>query len=77
MSEDIFCSLGKDVSLFQGQTIGLHQAKRTTRLIAETTKIGLRTAQCIFKTWRESGEPSSLRKKSGRKEILNDCDDRR
>lgn len=53
---------GKDVNLFQkAQIIGLHQAKKT-----ETTKIGLRTVQRIIKTWKDSGEPSSSRKKCGR-----------
>lgn len=68
---------GKDVNLFQkGQIIGLHQAKKTTKEIAETTKIGLRTVQHIIKTWKDSGEPSSSRKKCGRKKILNDRDRR-
>ncbi|KAF7648268.1 hypothetical protein LDENG_00159640 [Lucifuga dentata] len=54
MSEDISCGRGKDVTLFQkGQIIGLHQAKKTTKEIAETTKIGLRTVQCIIKTWKD------------------------
>ena len=51
MSEDISCGRGKDVTLFQkGQIIGLHQAKKTTKEIDETTKIGLRTVQRIIKT---------------------------
>uniref|UniRef100_A0A8C9RQZ3 Transposase Tc1-like domain-containing protein n=1 Tax=Scleropages formosus TaxID=113540 RepID=A0A8C9RQZ3_SCLFO len=71
MSEDISCSRGKDVTLFQkGQIIGLHQAKKTTKEIAETTK----TFQSIIKTWKDSGEPSSSRKKCGLKKILNDRD---
>ncbi len=33
-----------DVNLFQkGQIIGMHQAKKTSEEIAETTQIGLRT----------------------------------
>ena len=38
------------------------------------TGIGLRTAQRIIKTWKDSGEPSSSRKKCGWKKILNDHD---
>ncbi len=64
MSEDTSCDRGKDVNLFQkGQIIGMHQAKKTSKEIAETTKIGLRTVQHIIKNWKDSGEPSSLRKK--------------
>lgn len=33
--------------------------------IAETTTIGLRTVIHIVKNWKDSGEPSSLRKKCG------------
>ena len=44
MSEDISCGPEKDVTLFQkGEIIGLHQAKKTTEQIDETTKTGLRT----------------------------------
>ena len=44
MSEDTSCGHGKDFNLFQkGQIIGMHQAKKTSKDIAETTKIGLRT----------------------------------
>ena len=71
MSEDISCGRGKDVTLFQkGQIIGLHQAKK--KEIDEATKTGLRTVQHIIKTWKDSGEPSSSRKKCGRKKILTD-----
>lgn len=41
------------------QISGLHQAKKTTNKIDETTKIGLRTGQHIIKIWKESGEPWS------------------
>ncbi len=60
---------GKDVHLFQkGQIIGMHQAKKTFKEIAEATKIDLRTVQRIIKNWKDSGEPSST--------ILNDRDRR-
>jgi len=66
MSEDTSCGCGKDDNLFQkGQIIGMHQAKKTSKEIAETTMIGLRTVQRIIKNWKDSGEPSSLRKKCG------------
>ena len=49
---------------------GMHQAKKTS-------KIGLRAVQCIIKNWKDSGEPSPLRKECGReKKVLNDCDGR-
>ncbi len=77
MSEDTSCGYGKYVNLFQkGQIIGMHQAKKTSKEIAETTKTGLRTVQRIIKNWKDSGEPSSLRKKCGRKKILIDRDRR-
>ena len=60
----------------KGQIIGMHQAEKTCKEIAETTKIGLRTVHCIIKNWKDSGEPSSSRKKCGRKKILIDCDRR-
>ena len=42
---------GKDITLFQrAQIIGLHQAKKASKESAETTKIGLRAVQGIFKT---------------------------
>jgi len=59
MSEDASCGRGKDVNLFQDdQIIGMHQAKKTSEEIAETTKIGLRTVQCIIKNWKDRGEPN-------------------
>ncbi len=60
MSEDTSCGYGKDVNLFQnGQIVGMHQAKKTSKEIAKTTKIRLRTVQRIIKNWKDSGEPSS------------------
>ena len=51
MLEDISCGRGKDVNEFQkDQMIGLHQAKKTTKGIAETTQIRLITVQRIIKT---------------------------
>lgn len=47
----------------KGQIIHLHHAKQTIKYIVKTTNIGLRTVQCIIKTWKDSGKPSSLRKK--------------
>ncbi len=45
MSEDTSCGRGKDVNLFQkGQIIGMHQAKKAFKQIAEA-KIELRTVQ--------------------------------
>ena len=51
----------------KGQIIGMHQAEHTSKEIAETTEIGLRTVQCSIKNWKDSGEPSSSREKCGRK----------
>ncbi len=46
MSEDTSCGYGKDVNLFQkGQIIGMHQGKKTSEEIAETTKIGKKMLQ--------------------------------
>ena len=42
--------------------------------LAETPKIGLRTVQDNIKNQKDSGEPTSSRKKCGRKKILNDHD---
>ena len=57
---------GHHVALFQkGQIIVLHQAKKTTKEINETIKSGLRSVQHIIKSWKDSGEPSSSRKKYG------------
>ena len=56
MSKDTSRGCGKDVSLFEkGQIIGMHQAEQTSKEIAETTKIGLRTVQHIIKTERIVG----------------------
>ena len=76
MLEDTYRGCGKDVSLFEkGQIIGMHQAKKTSKELAETTKIRLRTVQHI-KNWKDSGESSSSREKCGLKKILNGCDQR-
>ncbi len=65
------CGHGKDVNLFQkGQIIVMRQAKKTSKEIAETTQIGLRTVQRIIKNWKDSGQPSSSRKKCGREKIV-------
>ena len=62
-------------NLFQkGQIIGMHQTKKISKELAETTKIGLRTVQRIMKNWKDSGEQSSSRKKCDCKNILNDHD---
>ena len=75
MLEDICCGPGEDVTLFQkGPILGLHQAKKSTTKIAETTRIRLKSVQGIIKSWRDSGEPSSSGKKYGQKKILNDRD---
>ena len=75
MSEGTTCDCGKDVNLFQkGQIIGMRQAKKTSQGTAETTQIGLWTAQRFIKNWKDSGEPSSLSKKCGWEKILNDRD---
>ena len=76
--EDTSCGPGKDVNLFQrGQIIGRHQAKKISKEIAGTTKIGLRTVECIIKNWKDSGEQSSSRKKCGRKKFwMNQRDQR-
>ncbi|KAG2461113.1 RFNG acetylglucosaminyltransferase, partial [Polypterus senegalus] len=77
MSKDASRGRGKDVSLFEkGQIIGMHQAEKTSKEIAETTKIGLRTVQRIIKNWKDGGDPSSSRMKCGRQKILNDRDRR-
>ena len=75
MSEDTSWDRGKDVNQFQNsQIIGMHQAQKTSKQTAETTKIGLKTVQRILKNWKDSGEPSSLRKKWIRKKLSNDPD---
>ena len=57
--------------MFQkGQIIGLHQAKKTTKEINETTKIELRMVQRIIKTWKDIDDAISSRKKCGRKHFL-------
>lgn len=67
------CGRGKDVNLFQkGHIIGINSSKENIQEDHETTQTGLRTVQCIIKTWKDSGEPLSLRKKCGQKKILND-----
>ena len=58
MWKDTSHGRGKDVNLFEkGQIIGMHQAEKTPKEIAETTKIGLRTVQSITKNCKDSGEP--------------------
>ncbi|MEQ2222275.1 hypothetical protein ILYODFUR_024466 [Ilyodon furcidens] len=77
MSKDASHGGRKDVSLFEkGQIIGMHHAEKTSKEIAETTKIGLRTVQRIIKNWKDTGDPLSSKKKSGRKKTLNDHDRR-
>ena len=51
----------------KGEIIDLHQAKKKTKEIAKLTGIWLRTVQRIIKTWKDSGELSTLWKKCGRK----------
>ena len=76
MSEGSSCC-GKDVNLFEkGQIIGMHQAKKRFKEIAETSKIELRTAQRIVKNWKDSGDPLSSRKKRGWEKALSDHDQR-
>ncbi|MED6272004.1 hypothetical protein CHARACLAT_025883, partial [Characodon lateralis] len=58
MSKDTSCGRGKKVC-FRSQIIGMHQAQKTSKEIAETTKTGLRTVQHIIKKWKDSGDPSS------------------
>lgn len=49
ISEDISCGSGNDNPLFQkGQITRLHQAQKAAKEIAEMTKVGSRTFQCIF-----------------------------
>lgn len=38
----------------------MHQAEKTSKEIAETTKIGLRTVQRIIENWKDSGEPRNV-----------------
>ena len=62
------------MNMFQkGQIFGLHQAQKT-KVIAQTTKIRLRTVQRIIEIWKDSGEPSSSRKKCGRNKLFDDRD---
>ena len=73
MLKDTSHGRGKD--LFErGQVIGMHQAEKTSKETAETTKIRLRAVQRIMKNWKDSGEPLSSKKKCGRKKILIDHD---
>lgn len=75
MPKDTSHDRENDVSQFdKGQIIGMHLSERTPEEIAKTTKIGLRTVQHIIKDWKESGDPSSSRKKCGRKKLLDDCE---
>ena len=68
MLKDTSCGRGKDANVYQkGQIIGMHQAKKTSKEIAENIKIGLRTVQCMIKNWKDSRESSSSRKKCGQK----------
>ena len=62
MSKDTSRGCGKDDSLIEkAQIIGMHQAEKTSKEIAETTKIGLRTVKIITKNWK-----ATSRKKYGR-----------
>lgn len=45
----------------------MDQVNKTSKEIADTTKIGLRTVQHIIKNWKDSEEPSSLGKKCDQK----------
>ena len=57
--------LWKSCLFEKGQIIGTHQAEKTSKEIAETTKTGLRTVQCIINKWKDSGKPPSYRKTCG------------
>ena len=58
MLKDTSRGHGNYVSLFEkGQIIGMHQAEKTSKGIAETIKIGWRTVQRIIENWKDSGEP--------------------
>ena len=73
MSKDTSRGRGIDVSLFEKcQIIGMHQAEITSKDIAGTTKIGLKTVQRIIKNCKDSGVPPCSRKTCGRKKILID-----
>ncbi|MEQ2226417.1 hypothetical protein ILYODFUR_027275 [Ilyodon furcidens] len=52
--------------------IDMHQAQKTSKEIAETTKTGLRTVQRIIKNWKDSGDSSSLKEEMWLENILND-----
>lgn len=47
-------------------------SRKTSKELAETTKIGFRTVQCIIISRKDSGELMSSRKKSGRKKTRID-----
>ena len=55
------------MSSFTFQPCRKTHLEKTSKEIAENTKIGLRTVQRISKNWKDSGEPSSSREKCGRK----------
>lgn len=65
------------MTVLKVQIIGLRKENKTTKVIAETTKTGLRTIKWIFKTWKDSGEHFHLQeKKKGleKHEHMNDRD---
>ena len=47
----------------------MHQAEKTSKEIAETTKIGLRAVQRIIKNWKDRGEQFVFEEKCGWKKI--------
>ncbi|GBN18124.1 hypothetical protein AVEN_142892-1 [Araneus ventricosus] len=77
MGEVVKRCCGKDVSDFKkGQIMGLHHSKKTTKEIAEITRIGLRSDQFIIKTSKDGDELSTSRNKCGRKKLLSSWDQR-
>lgn len=49
----------------------MHQAEKTSKEIAETAKIGLRTVQRIIKNWKDIGDPS----RDGRIRVRREADE--
>jgi len=47
------CWKTRCLSVSEGQIIGMHQAKKTSENIAETTKIWFRTVQRVIKNWTD------------------------
>lgn len=55
MSKDVSCGHGNK----KGQITGLHQEKKTIKVVTEIAGTGLRTVELISKSWKDSSELSA------------------